>query len=410
MKRNSRIKLVLCLAFVVLFATSAFTTAGPQDDKVVFGGSYVLSDGETLTGNLVILGGNVTLEQGSIVNGDAALVGGTLDAGGTIQGNLTIVGGAAHLGEHAVIDQNVFTIGGNLTRATGSQISGNVTNFAGAPFNLTIPGVPVSPTVPVVPLVQSTTSLLWKMIYFMAMVIVSSALAMLIALLWARPTQRVANAIRTNPIGTGGFGCLTLIVAPGLLILVAITIILSPLSLLGLLLLAASVMFGWAAINLEVGNRLAKLFKVTWSAPIAAGIGALLFNLVVFGFAMVPCFGWALVTLVVLFALGGVLITRFGSHEYPEVPAVRPVSAVPAAPVLPAAIQTAPKYPEVVKPVAKPAQKPAAKSTAKPAVIAAKTPAKPTAKPTAKAKIATPKAKPAAKTASKKPAGTKKTK
>jgi hypothetical protein len=215
MKRNSRIKLVLCLAFVVLFATSAFTTAGPQDDKVVFGGSYVLSDGETLTGNLVILGGNVTLEQGSIVNGDAALVGGTLDAGGTIQGNLTIVGGAAHLGEHAVIDQNVFTIGGNLTRATGSQISGNVTNFAGAPFNLTIPGVPVSPTVPVVPLVQSTTSLLWKMIYFMAMVIVSSALAMLIALLWARPTQRVANAIRTNPIGTGGFGCLTRSADPG---------------------------------------------------------------------------------------------------------------------------------------------------------------------------------------------------
>jgi hypothetical protein len=402
MKRNSRIKLVLCLAFVVLFATSAFTTAGPQDDKVVFGGSYVLSDGETLTGNLVILGGNVTLEQGSIVNGDAALVGGTLDAGGTIQGNLTIVGGAAHLGEHAVIDQNVFTIGGNLTRATGSQISGNVTNFAGAPFNLTIPGVPVSPTVPVVPLVQSTTSLLWKMIYFMAMVIVSSALAMLIALLWARPTQRVANAIRTNPIGTGGFGCLTLIVAPGLLILVAITIILSPLSLLGLLLLAASVMFGWAAINLEVGNRLAKLFKVTWSAPIAAGIGALLFNLVVFGFAMVPCFGWALVTLVVLFALGGVLITRFGSHEYPEVPAVRPVSPVPAAPVLPAAIQAVSKYPEVVKPVVTPAPKPA--------VTAAKTRAKPTAKPTAKAKTATPKARPAAKTASKKPAGTKKTK
>jgi hypothetical protein len=248
------------------------------------------------------------------------------------------------------------------------------------------------------------------MIYFMALVIVTAALAMLIALLWARPTQRVANAIRTNPIGTGGFGCLTLIVAPGLLVLVAITIILSPLSLLGMLLLAASVMFGWAAINLEVGNRLAKLFKVTWSAPIAAGIGALLFNLVVFGFAMVPCFGWALVTLVVLFALGGVLITRFGSHEYPEVPAVRAVSAVPAAPVLPLAIQAAPKYPEVVKPVAKQAPKPVAKSTAKPVATAAKTPVKPAAKPTAKAKTTTLKARPAVKTASKKPAGTKKTK
>ena len=75
------------------------------------------------------------------------------------------------------------------------------------------------------------------------------------------------------------------------------TIILSPLSLLGMLLLAAAVVFGWVAINLEVGNRLAKLFKVNWSAPVAAGIGALIFNLVVFGLAMVPCLGWALVSL-----------------------------------------------------------------------------------------------------------------
>jgi hypothetical protein len=408
MKNNPRITLILCLALVVLFATSAFTFTGTQEDKVVFGGSYVLPKGGTLTGNLVILGGVVTLEQDSTVYGDTALVGGTLDADGNIQGNLTIVGGAAHLGEHAVIDHDVFTIGGSLTRATGSQISGDVMNFIGAPFNLTIPGVPISPNVPVMPLVQTSTSLLWKMIYFVTMVIVTAALAMLIALLWARPTQRVANAIRTNPIGTGGFGCLTLIVAPGLLVLVALTIILSPLSLLGMLLLGASIVFGWAAINLEVGNRLARLFKVEWSAPVAAGIGALLFNLVVFILALIPCFGWALVTLIVLFALGGVLITRFGSHEYPEVPAVRPVSPTPAAPIPPTALRAAPQYPEVVKPAvtpvkATPAVKPTAKSTAKPAATAAKKSTKPGAKSTAKAK-------PAVKTASKKPTGTTKSK
>ncbi len=63
MSNKFRIPLMVCLALVILITTSAFTTTRPQDDKVVFGGTYVLSDGETLTGNLVILGGAVTLEQ-----------------------------------------------------------------------------------------------------------------------------------------------------------------------------------------------------------------------------------------------------------------------------------------------------------------------------------------------------------
>ena len=195
---------------------------------------------------------------------------------------------------------------------------------------------------------------------------------------------------------------MTLIVAPGLLILVAITIILSPLSVLGMLLLFAAVIFGWTAINLEVGNRLARLFKVEWSAPVAAGIGALVFNLVVFGFAYIPCLGWTLSVLVLLFALGGVLVTRFGSHEYPE------PAAVPVRPVLPAApaalVAPVVATPKVTKPVAaKPkAAKPAPAASAKPSAAKAKT--------TTAAKTPAKAAKPAAKPTTAKPAGKSKTK
>ncbi len=219
---------------------------------------------------------------------------------------------------------------------------------------------------------------------------------MLIALLWSKATQRVASAITVNPIGTGGFGCLTLIVAPGLLILVALTFILIPLSLLGFLLLLAAVLFGWTAINLEVGNRLAKLFRVNWSAPIAAGIGALVFNLVIFGLAMIPCFGWALTTMVVLFALGGVLLTRFGTHDYPEPPSRHPLpvgTVKPGTPYAPTITsQPVPYYPEVTKPaVAIPAQ-----SNNAPA--ASKTKSKPGAtKAVSKAVVTKTKVKPAVK-------------
>jgi hypothetical protein len=396
MKPTNRIPLLVCLALLFLVSTSAFTAANPQDDKIVFGGTYVLFDGETLTGNLVILGGAVTLEQNSTVNGDTALIGGTLDADGRIKGNLTVIGGTARLASQAVVSGDVFTLGGALDRSPDSQVLGEVTNFTAAPFSLDIPGVPIRPDVPVLNFYQSPVSLLWKVIYLIGMVIFTAALAMLIALLWAKPTQRVANAIRTNPIGTGGFGCLTLIVAPGLLVLLAITIFLSPLSLLGMLLLAGAVIFGWVAINLEVGNRLARLFKVEWSAPIAAGIGALVFNLVIFVLGNVPCLGLVLDSLVVLFALGGVLITRFGTHDYPEVPAtpVRPVVQVapaviaPPAPITPAAVKPvvepkAPPKAQVSKPA--PAAAPKAKTTPPAAKTAAKaTGSKPAAKPKSK--------------------------
>jgi hypothetical protein len=392
MNNKFRIPLMVCLALAFIIATSAFTTTNPQDDKVVFGGTYVLSDGETLYGNLVILGGTVTLEQNSTVNGDTALIGGTLDANGTINGNLTIVGGVARLGADAVVKKDVFTIGGTLNRAAGSQILGDVNSFGSAPFSLDIPSTPIVPEFPNVPIYPSPVSFLWKVISFFGSVIFSAAVAMLIALLWAKPTQRVANAIVTNPVGTGGFGCLTLIVAPGLLLLVAITIILSPLSLLGLLLLAGAMIFGWTAIDLEVGNRLARLFKVEWSAPIAAGIGALIFNLVVFGFAFIPCLGWMLSFLVLLFALGGVLVTRFGAHEYPEVAAipVRPVPpavtpATPAALIAPVVVASKVTEPVAAKTPKAPAAKPKTSAAPKASKPAPTTTAKPAAAPKAKA-------------------------
>ncbi len=383
MKKYLKITLLLCLVLVATLATSAFTASSPQDDKVVFGGSYTLSSGQNLNGNLVILGGAATLEQGSTVTGDVALVGGTLDADGNISGSLVIVGGTGHLGDHAIVDRDFVSVGGSLTRASGSQIKGEIMNYDRAPLSLTIPGLPGEQLIPVVPVYQSA-SLLWKVIYFFGAVVFAAALAMLIALLWSKPTQRVANAIRVNPIGTGGFGCLTLIVAPGLLILIAITFILSPLSLLGLLLLLAAVLFGWTAINLEIGNRLAKLFKVNWSAPIAAGIGALAFNFVIFGLGWIPCFGWSLATLVVLFALGGVLITRFGTHDYPEAPTPRPLPMRPVEPGTPYApaitSQPTPYYPEVTKPA--PARKVPTAGKAKVKPAASKTRAKPAVKRT----------------------------
>ena len=73
MKHKYQFTLLMCLVLTAFLATSAFTTSTPQDDKVVFGGNYVLTDNEILNGNLIALGATISLEQGSNVNGDAVL-------------------------------------------------------------------------------------------------------------------------------------------------------------------------------------------------------------------------------------------------------------------------------------------------------------------------------------------------
>jgi hypothetical protein len=121
-----------------------------------------------------------------------------------------------------------------------------------------------------------------------------------------------------------------------LLIVLAITIILSPVSLLAAVLLVVAGVFGWIAIGKEVGDRLAKAFKWDLHPAASAGLGTLSLSLVVGGIGLIPCLGWMVAFVVVAIALGAVLLTRFGSREYAPAtapaPAPAPVAIAPAVP------------------------------------------------------------------------------
>jgi hypothetical protein len=131
------------------------------------------------------------------------------------------------------------------------------------------------------------------------------------------------------------------VVIPTLLILLTITIILIPVSLLGVLVVIVAVLFGWIALGLEVGRRIADVFKVHWHDALLAGLGTLVLSLVVNGIGAVPCIGWVAPFLVGLFGLGGVIITRFGSQAYP-LTAVARSTAAPAAPSAPVTMDVVP--------------------------------------------------------------------
>ncbi len=283
-------------------------------DKIVFGGDYVLKEGETLNEGLVVMGGTSSLESGSTVNGDILLMGGSLDVSGEVKGNISVMGGSLDLRDSAVVTGDISMVGGSLDRASGATVNGKVTNGTSGPIEFTAPGGVHVPDVNVF------WSPIWNATRYFFTAFLVSFLAVLVAMFLPRQTERTARAAVTQPVVSAGLGAASFV---GILIGLAglaITIILIPVSFIGVVVLAAAIIFGWIALGAEVGQRLGRAFNQEWALPLAAGVGTLLVTLVADGFRLIgflDCITWIVPAVVGAWGLGAVLLTRFGTQDYP---------------------------------------------------------------------------------------------
>ena len=94
-------------------------------------------------------------------------------------------------------------------------------------------------------------------------------LGMLAALFFQDRLDRVSNAIVAQPLMTSSIGLLTIVV----MLLVAITIILLPFVVLGLIPLAFAWLFGVISIGREIGDRFARAVRQDWAPVITTGVG-----------------------------------------------------------------------------------------------------------------------------------------
>lgn len=351
MKLISRIMLFVLLALVVVLALPSPVAAQPLgDDKVVFGDTYRLLSGDTLSGNLLIVGGTVTLESDSTVTGDVAILGGTLDILGSVNGNVNAMGGTVFLGDTARVNGDVTSLGATIHQADNAVIGGRLVTGGLRPFDIHVPGSIFDRG-----LFSLNFTPIWGILRFFGNIIVLAALAMLVVLLFPNATRRVSNAVTDQPAISGGIGLLTVAVLPALLVILLITIILSPVSILGVVLLAVALVFGWVAIGLEVGRRFLQLFKAEGTPALAAGLGTLLLSFVTFAIAEIPCVGWVIMAVLGLIGLGGVIVTRFGTQVYPPggfpvAVAAGPLTVAPLAPVIPIAPVAPAVYPAPAAP------------------------------------------------------------
>jgi hypothetical protein len=309
---NKSITKVLCAlalsAFVLGFLPLTAYAASPGD--VVLGSNYTLQSGQTVNDGLVVLGGNVNLQAGSTVIGDIFLLGGNVQAAGTVHGNIIALGGTLTLADTFVLNGDLNYAGTSVVRSPGAQITGQI-NTGNNPSTFVLPGgVNIPEFIP-------SFNPVFRLGGFFLRLFLWALVAMLVAMFVPTHLSRTSETAFKQPLISGGLGFLTIIVVPIVLLLLLITICLSPISLIGALLLVVAWVFGLIAIGVEVGKRISLMLKQEWHPAIIAGAGTLLLMLVLSGVeALIPCIGWIPKALVGFVGLGAVLLTQFGRKPY----------------------------------------------------------------------------------------------
>jgi hypothetical protein len=321
-------------------ARPAYARQDCGNDRRVFGDDFTLASGETIDGNLVILGGDVEIAAGATVECDVVVMGGNLELAGEVNGDVVVFGGNTDLRETAVIEGQLVSNGGSVTREEGSQVKGGETRgFSFSPGSY-IPRVsgPFSLFNPLLALVTN----------FAGSVVVSIALmflALLVALFLPDQTRRVTAALTTAPMTSGLMGLLTFFAMPVLIVLTAITICLIPVSLLGAMIFAMALIFGWVAVGALLGERLVaalRLHNVSPALSTALGTLIITFSLGILdtisefggGWLSIPlaCITVVVPLVLIFIGLGGVTLTRFGTRPFVSMGPTSPSAPPPSAP------------------------------------------------------------------------------
>jgi hypothetical protein len=348
MNKIARIGVVLTvlLTAMLVFPAGVHAQSGTGDDQLVLGDSYTLESGQTLSGSLVVFGGTVTIKEGATVEGDIFIAGGSLDLRGAVNGSVTSLGSVVDVSDTAAIAGDLSTVGGTVDRAEKAVVKGHIDIGPSNKLNFAKPGdylkhLPQSPILfdmgPIKDLFGALTRMLGM-----------AALAALVALFLLKPTEHVAQAAVSQPGISLLMGLLSIIVAPALMVLLVITLILSPFGLLGMIILGLAILLGWIAIGYEVGLRMAGSLKVDWAPAIVAGVGTLVLVAASELGGFIPCIGWLIPAFVTLLGLGAVVVSRFGTVS--GLPATPVTPSMPSRPATPPSVPPVPPVPPATAP------------------------------------------------------------
>lgn len=323
MKKQNRFMLGLIVLLAAISASACTVSINGEqvfDGRMVADGSFTLPnsrDGNVLNDSLIIFGGSVHLLEDSKIQGDVIVFGGNADINGEITGDLVVFGGIVTLLDEAVIRQDLVSFGSGINRSDGAIVDGQV--IVDVPF----PEINISPVQINPPNFTNFDPFsgngyrygLASVVSYFFNTFAFTALAILIVLFLPKQIEKTADTTIDQPVAAGGLGCLTMLLVPIAAVLMLFTVILIPVSFVGLFLLGIGLVFGWVTVGLVVGRRLGEALDREWTPIVEAGVGTLVVSLVSGGIGFIQPLGVLIWIAISSVGLGAVVISRFGTQS-----------------------------------------------------------------------------------------------
>lgn len=295
----NRLRLPLLIACLSLILT-ACDSNGLYHFTLVADGEHTFD--QDLTGILILTDGSATLPAGKRLDGSVHILSGNLNVDGHVTGDIFFLNGTLTLGPTARIDGDLNLGSGSYHPSPASVIAGQVNTGAGVPL-------------PDLPERQAPGG--WALLL---RTLVSGSLLGLAAIFLTRyahgAVERVGHAAVHHSLLSAAVGLLVGVVGISLLITMAYTILLIPVTLLGLFLLGVAVLYGWIGLGVSAGRLGARVVKRPVKPSVAAFFGTLVFMLGLELLSVIPMIGGLLGIAVVLVGLGAVSLTRFGMRRF----------------------------------------------------------------------------------------------
>jgi len=300
-----------------------------KEGSQIHRGDLVITEGQTVQ-EAVIYGGNLTVNGAT--EGDAVTFGGNIEVTGHVAGNAVAIGGNVHLASTAVVDGDATAIGGTVSKEEGASVQGNTASVgSGETIRVDVPKIirRVLPPKVIGPTAQDddvhvhATGFLGFLLFFAA----SFGLAFLAVLLFPERIKRIQSELRTDPLRCGLTGIVGSMAVLAMSILMAVTLIGIPLSILLWIIYGVALVMGIAPVANEIGNRLPWFRGSRRTEAAVLAMGTLVLSLV----WVVPIMGKLVIGLLSMVTLGAIIRTRFGQRPPPSTGSPQdPILAQPA--------------------------------------------------------------------------------
>ncbi len=294
--RRTRARFPVLILFLLVFL-SGCQLQDSYSGKIILSGVHNLGPAETVAGELVVLGGKVALQPGSKVSGSVHVFDGSVYMDGDIAGNVLVLAGSVELGPQAVVHGDLNSAGGLVSVHTGAKVLGRTTQPSAQPQKP--------------PAAQAG-----RLLTLSLELVLLPGLAFLCARFLPGPLANVSQAAVSYGLPSAALGLLAWVVGLSLLVLMAYTILLIPLALLGFFAMLAATTYGAVPYALWMGRWLS--LRLHWKiAPAAqAGLGMVLLIGLMEVTRFLPVLGAVLPLLLFAASFGAVLLTRFGLQRY----------------------------------------------------------------------------------------------